>query len=108
MALNSSESVIPTPSKSKTIPSVCIHEPVQLIDFLILQEVNSQEEFEKYFDYSHCKIDFKIWKEPRDRVAYEILTSEVIYVKSLQVLMTVRFTIRLLIFVIMFWSLGFV
>eukprot|EP01127_Copromyxa_protea_P021519 TRINITY_DN7413_c1_g1_i1.p1 TRINITY_DN7413_c1_g1~~TRINITY_DN7413_c1_g1_i1.p1 ORF type:complete len:658 (-),score=95.74 TRINITY_DN7413_c1_g1_i1:140-2113(-) len=50
----------------------------------------SESAFDAHFKLpTHIKIDFSVWTEQRDKIAYEILTTEITYVRNLQILYSV-------------------
>eukprot|EP01126_Amoeba_proteus_P007560 TRINITY_DN12715_c0_g1_i13.p1 TRINITY_DN12715_c0_g1~~TRINITY_DN12715_c0_g1_i13.p1 ORF type:complete len:699 (+),score=84.09 TRINITY_DN12715_c0_g1_i13:134-2098(+) len=50
----------------------------------------NDEAFDEYFKLpTHVKIDFSIWTQKRDKVAFEILSSELTYVRNLHILNTI-------------------
>lgn len=53
----------------------------------------SEELFDASFAIpSDITVDFTVWTDKRDRIAYEVYTTEITYVRHLQILYSVSFT----------------
>eukprot|EP01124_Arcella_intermedia_P028362 TRINITY_DN5748_c0_g1_i4.p1 TRINITY_DN5748_c0_g1~~TRINITY_DN5748_c0_g1_i4.p1 ORF type:complete len:1000 (+),score=185.87 TRINITY_DN5748_c0_g1_i4:72-3071(+) len=76
----------PTPKPSESKPQLVKMQEPQKNGNL---DIKTEEEFNIAYNHYEINVDFKLWCDTRNYIAYEILTTEATYVKLLQICLLV-------------------